>query len=406
MLLFLNRFKMTKVGFLLNFPLEYKGGINYFKNLFYAVHKFYSEKVEIILFVPKGISKEYIEIFSPYATVVETAILKRKSFPWLLCKIGGRVFGYDIITYNLLSKYKINVVSHSDFVFPSKTIKTLNWIPDFQYIHYPDLWTEAQLKATFNSHKILIEKSDGIVLSSYAAFEDFKINNLENQQKVRVLNFVSQPNNDVQFSITDTEIAKIKDLYNIERPFFYMPNQFWSHKNHEVVFEAVKLLKSKGLNLLVVTSGLMSDYRKGSNHVEKLRLYVEENNLQENILFLGLIPYEHVGKLFLMADCVINPSYFEGWSSSVEEAKTVGKKIILSNIPVHLEQAPKFGIYFDPDNAVELAVKMEEIIQSSNVIIVDEKELKISLDNRTKDFAYNYLKILNDLELSNSKSKR
>lgn len=405
MLIFLNRFKMTKVGFLLNFPLEYKGGINYFKNLFYAVHKFCSDKVEIILFVPKGISKEYIEMFRPYATIVETTILKRKSFPWLLSKIGSQIFRYDVVTYNLLSKYNINVVSHSDFVFSSKKFKTLNWIPDFQYIHYPDLWTETQLKATVNSHKQLIEKSDGIVLSSYAAFEDFKLNNLENQEKVSVLNFVSQPNNDVQFSINDAEIEEIKHLYNIERPFFYMPNQFWSHKNHMVVFEAVKLLKEKGLNPLLITSGLMSDYRNGSNHVENLLKYVKDNDLKNNILFLGLIPYHHVGKLILMCSCVINPSYFEGWSSTVEEAKTVGKKIILSNIPVHLEQNPKFGIYFNPDNSIELAIKMEEVAQKSDIIL-DAEELKTSLDNRTKDFAYNYLKILNNLELSSLNSKR
>ncbi|MDP5200713.1 glycosyltransferase [Flavobacterium sp. DG2-3] len=389
---------MIKVGFLLNFPLEYKGGINYFKNLFYAVDKFCSDKVKVILFVPKGISKEYIEMFSPYARIVETTILKRKSFPWLLSKIGSRVFGYDIITYSLLSRNKINAVSHSDFVFPSKKIKTLNWIPDFQYVHYPNLWTKTQLKATINLHKILIKKSDAIVLSSYAAFEDFKINNLENQEKVSVLNFVSQPNNDIQFSITDSEITEIKDLYNIERHFFYMPNQFWSHKNHLTVFEAIKLLKEKGHNPLVVTSGLMSDYRNGIDHVAKLLKYVEDNDLQKNILFLGLIPYHHVGKLILMCNCVINPSYFEGWSSTVEEAKTVGKKIILSNIPVHLEQNPKFGIYFNPDSPKELALKMEEINQNPTFCPEDEEELKRSLNSRTKDFANTYLKILNDLK--------
>jgi glycosyltransferase involved in cell wall biosynthesis len=397
MLIFSNRFKMTKVAFLLNFPLEYKGGINYFKNLFYALHKFFSDEVEIILFVPNDISAEYVEMFSPYASVVKTKILKRKSLPWFLSRIGSRVFEYDFITYNLLSKHNVNVVSHSDFVFPGKRIKTLNWIPDFQYIHYPDLWTYAQLKATIRSHKKLIKKSDGIVLSSYAAFEDFKINNLNNQEKVHVLNFVSQPNSDSQFSIEDEEVEEIKKKYNINRAFFYMPNQFWSHKNHQVVFAAVKMLKEEGLNPLVVTSGLMSDYRNGNNHVEKLLKYVDDHGLEENILFLGLIPYNHVVKLILMTDCVINPSYFEGWSSTVEEAKTVGKKIVLSNIPVHIEQAPKFGIYFDPANALELAGKMAEITQSSNGIIGDEKELKSSLDIRTHDFACQYLNILNEL---------
>jgi glycosyltransferase involved in cell wall biosynthesis len=392
---------MIKVGFLLNFSLEYKGGINYLKNLFYATNKFCKDKVEIVLFVPCDISSEYIEMFSPYATIVKTKVLKRKSFPWFLSKIGSRLFDYDIITYKMLLKHNINVVSHSYFVFPSKKIKTLNWIPDFQHIHYPELWTKKQLDEITKSNEKLIEKSDAIVLSSYAAFDDFKINDFNRQEKVSVLNFVSQPNNDGQFSIKEDEIKEIKQIYNIHGEFFYMPNQFWSHKNHRVVFEAVKLLKDKGLLPLVVTSGLMSDFRNGNDHVEKLLKYTADNDLKENILFLGLIPYNHVIKLILMADCIINPSYFEGWSSSVEEAKTVGKRILLSNIPVHIQQAPKFGVYFNPDNAQELADKMEEIIQNSaNFVIEDVMELKTSLDNRTKEFAYTYLEILNSLELS------
>jgi glycosyltransferase involved in cell wall biosynthesis len=397
MLTFLNRYKMIKVGFLLNFPLDYKGGINYLKNLFYAVNKFHQDKVEIILFVSSDISSDYLDMFTPYATVVKTKILKRKSFPWLLSKIGGRFFDYDILTYNLLLKHKVSIVSHSNFVFPNKKIKTLNWIPDFQYIHFSDLWTEAQLNATKNLHENLIKKSDVIVLSSYAAFDDFKINHLNYREKVHVLNFVSQPDQEVEFLIKNEENKEIKKVYNIDQPFFYLPNQFWSHKNHIIVFEAIKLLKDKGLNPLLVTSGLMSDYRNGANHVEKLFKYVSDNSLKGNILFLGLIPYSNVIKLILMAECIINPSYFEGWSSTVEEAKTVGKRILLSNIPVHLEQAPQYGIYFDPNNAIELADKMEKIIQDSSVLSTNGNELRTILDNRTEDFAFKYLEILNSL---------
>jgi glycosyltransferase involved in cell wall biosynthesis len=385
---------MIKVGFLLNFPLDYKGGINYLKNLFYAVHSFQKDNIEITLFVSSDISDEYINMFSPYAKIVKTSILKRKSPLWFISKVSGRFLNYDIITYKLLKKHKIEVVSHSNFVFPSKKIKTLNWIPDFQYVHYPNLWTEAQLKATEKLHENLIKKSDAIVLSSYAAFDDFKINHLKYQEKVNVLNFVSQPDKNLEFLLENDENEKVKSTYNIDKFFFYVPNQFWSHKNHRIVFEAVKRLKEKGLDPLIVTSGLMSDYRNGNNHVEDLLQYVSQNSLDDNILFLGLIPYADVIKLILMADCVINPSYFEGWSSTVEEAKTVGKTILLSNIPVHIEQAPQFGIYFDPNNAIELASIMEKVINNPTTQNLSATELRTSLDNRTREFSLKYLEIL------------
>lgn len=392
---------MIKVGFLLNFPLDYKGGINYLKNLFYATHKFNKDNVEIILFVSTDIDSEYINMFSPYCKIVKTKLLKRNSLPWFFSKVSGRLFNWDIFTYSLLERYGINIVSHSNFISPQKKIKTLNWIPDFQYIHYPDLWTNGQLKSTKDLHSNLIKNSNAIVLSSHSAFEDYKINYLNYQQKVKVLNFVSQPDQEIEVLLKNKDESQIRDTYNLHFPFFYMPNQFWSHKNHKVVFEAVKILKNKGLNPLVVTSGLMSDYRNGNIHVENLQKFVTDNSLNENILFLGLIPYNHVIKLILLSDCIINPSFFEGWSSTVEEAKTFGKRILLSNISVHIEQSPEFGTYFNPNNSLEVSDKMEEILKELNIKELNVEKIRSDLDNRTKIFAYEYYQMLIQLQKDN-----
>lgn len=55
---------------------------------------------------------------------------------------------------------------------------------------------------------------------------------------------------------------------------------------------------------------------------------------------------------------VINHSLFEGWSSSVEKAKSMYKEIILSNIKVYLERNPELGPLFDPNNPSELSEVM------------------------------------------------
>ena len=63
---------------------------------------------------------------------------------------------------------------------------------------------------------------------------------------------------------------------------------------------------------------------------------------------LGVVPYRDMLGLMRHAVAVINPSLFEGWSTSVEEAKSMGKAVVLSDIPVHREQAPGRGLFFDP----------------------------------------------------------
>lgn len=182
---------MVRVAFLLNYPTHYKGAINYFRNLFFAIDKNLKHEVKIFLFVPDNLSQEYIDIFSPFAQIIKTNILTRNSTKWVIDKIGEKLLDKNILLDRLLSNYKIDVVSHSSFI--SKKIKTVNWVMDFQHLHFPDLWTKKELKLTKQFLNRLITKSDRIFLSSASAFDDFKMEYDHLTDKVNILHFVCQP---------------------------------------------------------------------------------------------------------------------------------------------------------------------------------------------------------------------
>jgi glycosyltransferase involved in cell wall biosynthesis len=84
-------------------------------------------------------------------------------------------------------------------------------------------------------------------------------------------------------------------------------------------------------------------------------------NIRDQITYLGLIPHDDVLRLIRQAICVVNPSRFEGWGISVDEARSVGKRVLASALPSHIEQAPPAAIYFDPRNGEELEERMKEI---------------------------------------------
>jgi glycosyltransferase involved in cell wall biosynthesis len=385
---------MINVGFLLNFPIEYKGGINYLKNLFYAIDKYYKNKINIVLFIPQNISEEYVTMFSPYSKVIRTPILQRNTLPWLISRIGEKHLGFDILIYQLLKKHKIHCVSHSNYVFPFKSVRSINWIPDFQYLHYPQLWSQKQLNTTKKLHKKLIKNSDLIVLSSNNAKNDFKNSYPGFIDKVRVMHFVSQPDI-VQFTERKNDLNS-----HINGKYFYLPNQFWSHKNHLTVFKSMALLKSKGVNVTLVTTGLMHDYRN-NNHIDELKSFVKENNIEENVDFLGLIPYSDVLQLIADATAVINPSFFEGWSSTVEESKSIGKLLILSDIEVHREQNPDNVIFFNPTDEQNLAEILEKVWNNDQLgkDKIPKEKIVANLEERTKEFALRFNSILSELEL-------
>ncbi|KKP40261.1 MAG: group 1 glycosyl transferase [Candidatus Peregrinibacteria bacterium GW2011_GWC2_33_13] len=367
------------------------GGINYFNNLFRAL-KYMGSFVEPVLIIPKNETAKFIKIFGNDINIIESSVYEDKS---LLNKINRKFYKCTkkniILDWYYKSK-NIQIFSHLSNFSIDTNLKKIGWIPDFQHIHMPEIFSEEELQVRNHQFKLSIEKSNIVLLSSYSAFDDFKTFAPKFESKVRILPFVSMPNSN--FFNSNTEIGNIiekKYKINSKNKFFYLPNQFWKHKNHKVVFEAVKILKDKDIDVKLICTGLMNDYR-GNNHINSLIDFIKINNLSSNILILGLVDIEEVH--FFMRNCIslINPSLFEGWSSTVEEAKSIGKNLILSNIAVHKEQNPPVAKYFATDNPYELAILMEE---NWNKYTYGpdydlEKQAKINLKTRIESFVKTY----------------
>ncbi|MCG3710613.1 glycosyltransferase [Aliarcobacter butzleri] len=380
---------MIKVGFIGAVSKEWMGGLNYFKNLLHSISLLENKKIEPIVFVGIKTDEDIKAMFRKYATVIEHSIFDRKSLNWYLMKIEQKIFNTNFFLSNLLKKYNIKVLSHASIV-NLYGIKSVNWIPDFQHIHLPNMFSQKELNFRDKDFKQLILKSDAIVLSSYDALNDFNNFAVEYKDKAKVLQFVSQPDKKY-FELTEDNKVALLNKYNLVNEFYYMPNQFWKHKNHMIVFEAVKQLVEENKNICLVCTGHLKDYRN-IEHINEILDFIKINKLENNIKLLGLVDYEDVFALIKFSKAVINPSLFEGWSSTVEECKSVGKNMILSDLNVHKEQYPE-ALFFERNSVNSL----KNILKNYNVV----NDLNVDdLENRIKLFANNYeeiiLKVLND----------
>jgi glycosyltransferase involved in cell wall biosynthesis len=111
---------------------------------------------------------------------------------------------------------------------------------------------------------------------------------------------------------------------------------------------------------------------------------------------LGFVPYEDVINLIYHSKILLNPSLFEGWSTTVEEGKIFNKKMILSNLRVHKEQCSNKAAYFKLNDANELAKKIIQLSKEKNNFL----KISIIKKNYKKSrflFAKNYLKIIESL---------
>jgi glycosyltransferase involved in cell wall biosynthesis len=379
---------MIKIGFIGNYSNEWVGGVNYLKNLLYAIHTSgEKDRVSINVFVSKETEEWVRNSFSPYANIIETSALTPKSIHWYLWKITKRYLKTDIWFEIAVRSHKIDVFSHSN-LYRTFFSKTINWIPDFQHLHLPSMFSAEEIESRNKSFSRIIRYGTRIILSSMDALNDFSNFAPEYTKKARVLRFVAQPNRKLLISDPESE-KKVLEKHHITGPFFYLPNQFWKHKNHKVVFEALAILKKKNINITLVCSGKMNDYRN-RDHIETLNNIVLENKL--DIRMLGMIDYDDVIVLMKKSLAVINPSLFEGWSSTVEECKVIGKNLILSNIQVHIEQNPDQGIYFDPEDPIKLSELLLKTWNHNPPL----SSQPIDLENQTKIFAHQFLKIVDE----------
>jgi glycosyltransferase involved in cell wall biosynthesis len=254
----------------------------------------------------------------------------------------------------------------------------------------PELFSPASLRKRQRAWMSAIERASLVVLSSENARRDFCQFAPEHTGKARVMSFVAA----VSERIYEADLNSALAGYQLPERFYYLPNQFWKHKNHLVVFQALKLLKERGIRPFVVCTGLSQDYRH-PRYFEEVKERVSEWGLDDEIMFCGLVPSEHVHLLMRQAICVINPSLFEGWSTTVEEAKSIGKRILLSDLPVHREQNAPQAIYFDPHSPEDLAFRLAEIWVDAPAgpDRVLEQRARAALPARIKSYADTFISI-------------
>ena len=201
----------------------------------------------------------------------------------------------------------------------------------------------------------------------------------------------------VRFAIpaecSQSDSRQVADLYELPKQFFFLPNQFWKHKNHECVIRALSIAKNRGKEIVIAVSGKQLDSRD-ETYFPQLKKMVESLGVMDNFRMLGVIPYQHIAALMLSSSALVNPSTFEGWSTTVEEAKSLGVKMLLSDLNVHKEQAAQYADFFDPNSPEKLA----ELLLNFQLIPEEEKlALQIQAQEISDKRVAEYAKVFVDL---------
>ena len=230
-------------------------------------------------------------------------------------------------------------------------VRWAGWIPDFQHRHLPHFFTEKEIARRERGIAALVAEAPRIIFSSESAAEDFVRWYPVHGEKARVMQFATAPQ-----PAWFQESEEIGDW--VPERFLLVCNQFWKHKNHAVVFEALRHLAARDVRPLVLCTGRLHDFRD-PDATDSLLLSLHQSGIAAQVLLVGMLPRALQMQLMRRALAVIQPSLFEGWSTVVEDARALGRPLLLSDLPVHREQAPAHASFFPPEAPTALADLME-----------------------------------------------
>jgi len=361
------------------------------RNLFASVRELNRPDVKMSLMVAAGTDEARLR--QRYAAADEYLfhpVARRLSPTWFKEKLTARLLESDRATSDFLLSRGIDTLFGSTFQLKFPGIATLSWIADFQHVHFPQMFDQAERDFRDRAFGAAIRLATRIILLSQAVADDVRTRYPAHASKARVLSPITR----VPSRLYDQDPRATVTTYNLPEKFFYLPNQFWKHKNHGLLFEAVRVLKDRGVRASVVCTGYPGDYRNMS-YFTQLWENVSRWNIRDQIIYLGLIPHDDVMALIRQSIGVVNPSLFEGWGIGVDEARSIGKQVLLSDIPSHREQSPPKATYFDPEHLEELATKLGDVWNASapGPDIPLEEAARAALPGRIRAYAEKFLSV-------------
>jgi glycosyltransferase involved in cell wall biosynthesis len=138
--------------------------------------------------------------------------------------------------------------------------------------------------------------------------------------------------------------------------YFFYPAQFWSHKNHVRILEAIRLLKERNILIRVAFCG--KDY----GNLDWVREQADKLDVEGQVHFLGFVSPEEMNALYDNCLAVLMPTYYGPTNIPPLEAWLKGKPLIYSkHLHAHSNEA---AWLVDPDSAESLAEGMEAMLRS------------------------------------------
>ena len=145
--------------------------------------------------------------------------------------------------------------------------------------------------------------------------------------------------------------------YRLPEKFLFYPAEFWPHKNHLRLIDAITRVRSSCSDIRLILAGsLGKEYPRVHAHVEKLGLH-------DHVQFAGYLPDGDISEFYRRARALVFPTFFGPTNIPPLEAFALGCPVAASGIYGMPEQLGDAALFFDPRSEEQMADCMRRLWQ-------------------------------------------
>ncbi|MGA0560029.1 glycosyltransferase family 4 protein [Larkinella sp. VNQ87] len=347
---------MRNIGLIGNGNAGWIAGVQYLQSLLYGNSLLPNgERSSFQLFLHQDIHRpQDFQAVQPYLDGVHFFdYFPGRSFPWVRksYQMVQQIRQGQWPRYPTKSLTQLALQNRVDLVFPANEVvqrsvpfRQISWIPDFQHLHLPQYFTAYQLSKRRQDFGRIMQRSDRVIVSNQSSYDDAVRLYPMVADKFVILNFTMYLGENWQ----RPEVTAFTEKYELPDKYLLFPSQFWKHKNHLRLLEALHRVRQAGLtDLVLVCTGHPHDPRHPA-YTAEVQAFLDRYQLRPAVRLLGLLPRTDQVQLMRGAAAIVQPSLFEGWSALLEDCRSLGKTVLASDIPMHCEQQTEQTFLFDP----------------------------------------------------------
>ena len=280
-------------------------------------------------------------------------------------------------------------------------INYITYIYEFHHIFRPDLpeykeWTDFDFReGLLNTN---IKKSISLIVDTEKKKNDIVKYYNGHKEKIKVIPLSSNISISNEQN-TKLDLEKIKYWVGENNEFFFYPAQYWSHKNHYYILEAIKALNKKYNKK---TKFVFTGHKK--NNFGYIKKKIDELNLVDQVACLEYLNDEEIRILYKNCKALVMPSLI-GYSSLPLYEAFYYKKPIFYTLGLLDESLREFVTEIDienPENLADEINNLEDNKEKINKKIINAHEyfIKNLSDGKIKNYYTNFfIKIKKQMKL-------